>query len=367
VWTAYHLRNSGNSVLLLDAFGAANDRSSSGDESRVVRLGYGSDELYTRSAVRSLSMWMEILEDRRVMPLFQRTGSLWMGKKNDRYMQETVRVLRATGVKLEEFSGGELGKRFPQFETEDVEWATLETESGALLACHAVRAVLDSYTVRGGKFAIRKVVAPPHRVRNLSSITTEKGEEISAAVFVFACGPWLGKIFPDLLRQRLFVTRQQVFYFATPQGTLYHPARLPVWYHQEDQCYGLPDLNKHGVKAVSDRYGPAFDPDTGDRSVNGEGLAEIRAYLARRLPSLANASVVDSKVCQYENTSSGDFLLDRHPEADNVWLAGGGSGHGFKHGPTVGEYLSQQIDGTGKVEPRFSLSSKGTVQRRTVF
>jgi glycine/D-amino acid oxidase-like deaminating enzyme len=175
--------------------------------------------------------------------------------------------------------------------------------------------------------------------------------------------------FPRLLDQpiRCAVTRQEVFYFAAPRGSLYKAARLPVWYHQEEQCYGLPDLNSHGVKAVSDQCGPAFDPDTGERSVSGEGLAEIRAYLAGRLPLPAKAPVVDSKVCQYENTSNGDFLLDRHPEADNVWLAGGGSGHGFKHGPTVGDYLSHQIDGTGKVEPRSSLSSQGTVRKRTVF
>jgi glycine/D-amino acid oxidase-like deaminating enzyme len=72
-------------------------------------------------------------------------------------------------------------------------------------------------------------------------------------------------------------------------------------------------------------------------------------------------------VCQYANTSNGDFLIDRHPDASNVWLVGGGSGHGFKHGPAVGEYLAEQILGGGKVEPRFALDAKAQVQNRRVW
>lgn len=122
----------------------------------------------------------------------------------------------------------------------------------------------------------------------------------------------------------------------------------------------MPDLNGNGIKALSDRHGPAFDPDDPDRSMTQDGLASVRAYLARRIPALANVPLLSARVCQYENTSNGDFLLDRHPETENVWLAGGGSGHGFKHGPAVGEYLTAQITVTGVPEPRFSLISKRT-------
>jgi len=366
VWIAYHLRESRNRVLLVDAFGAGNSRSSSGDESRVIRVGYGADELYTRSAVHSLQKWLEILEHRKCDHLFQRTGSLSMGKKNDPYLRNTARVLKRTGVKMEEFSGDELNKRYPQFNPEGIEWATLEPQSGAILARHAVRAVLDAYIEKGGDYTIVRV-SPPGQVQNLSSVITADGDEISAAVFIFACGPWLAKMFPKLLGKRLFVTRQEVFYFGSSNGTQYKPERMPVWCHQDDHCYGLPDLDGRGVKAVPDYYGPPFDPDADDRLVSNEGLVQMRTYLTRRVPGLAHARVVETRVCQYENTSNGDFLLDRHPEADNVWLAGGGSGHGFKHGPAVGEYLSGQIDGMGKAEPRFSLRSKGTTQNRTVF
>jgi glycine/D-amino acid oxidase-like deaminating enzyme len=82
---------------------------------------------------------------------------------------------------------------------------------------------------------------------------------------------------------------------------------------------------------------------------------------------LKEAPLLETRVCQYENTSNGDFLIDRHPAFDNVWLVGGGSGHGFKHGPALGEYVAARVVEGGPVEPRFTLATKGTVQQRAVF
>jgi glycine/D-amino acid oxidase-like deaminating enzyme len=93
----------------------------------------------------------------------------------------------------------------------------------------------------------------------------------------------------------------------------------------------------------------------------------VRKYVARRFPALRNAPIVETRVCQYENTSSGDFLVDRHPEMKNVWFAGGGSGHGFKHGPALGEYIAGQILDGNAPEPRFSLNTKKTAQNRAVY
>ena len=109
-----------------------------------------------------------------------------------------------------------------------------------------------------------------------------------------------------------------------------------------------------------------MDPDTTDRLVSDETVQQMRDYLAQRFPALAAAPVVDGRVCQYENTSNGDFIIDRHPERQNVWFAGGGSGHGFKHGPAVGEYVARVLAGGG-VEERFLLGSKQTLQSRSVY
>ena len=363
-WIALKLLRAGKKVLLVDAFGAGNSRSSSGDESRIIRLGYGADEIYSRMAMDSLRDWQELFAGRGCPHLFQPTGVLWMGRKDDPYMAGCDVVLQRLGAPTEELSATELQKRYPQFDGEGIEHALFEPQSGALLGRRAVQAVWQAYVEEGGEFLLAKIAVPPEKP---GAITRENGDRINADVFVFACGPWLGKIFPHLLGERLFVTRQEVFYFGTPSGPEYGMHRLPIWLHMNDQVYGFPDLENRGVKVAFDEHGPAFDPDTGERLVSRESLGKMRRYLAKRIPALAQSPLAETRVCQYENTSNGDFFLDRHPQAENIWLAGGGSGHGFKHGPAVGQYLQRQIDGSAKAEPRFSLSAKATRQNRTVF
>jgi glycine/D-amino acid oxidase-like deaminating enzyme len=177
-------------------------------------------------------------------------------------------------------------------------------------------------------------------------------------------------LFPALLGRRIFPTRQEVFFFAPAAGDPnFSPGRLPVWFDYTDPRgpYGFPDIESRGFKLAFDRHGPPIDPDTLDRRVSVEGLAEAYRYLAERFPGLRDAPLTESRVCQYENSSNGDFLIDRHPEFANVWLAGGGSGHGFKHGPAAGEYLCRQILQQGRAEPRFSLAAKAQRQQRTVY
>ena len=142
---------------------------------------------------------------------------------------------------------------------------------------------------------------------------------------------------------------------------------MPTWIDFKDEAYGLPDVEGRGVKVAIDRHGPAFDPDTSKRVVTPESLEAVRKYLAQRFPALKDAPVVETRVCQYENTSNGDFLIDRHPAFENAWLVGGGSGHGFTHGPALGEYVAARVTEGGAGEPRFSLATKQTFQKRAVF
>ena len=178
----------------------------------------------------------------------------------------------------------------------------------------------------------------------------------------------VAKIFPELLSELIHVTRQEVFFFGVPSGDeSFNQGALPAWIDFNDLVYGLPNLDGRGFKLAIDAHGAEFDPDTGDRVVTSAGLSAAREYLARRLPRLANAPVTETRICQYENTSNGDFLIDRHPGFENVWLVGGGSGHGFKHGPVVGEYAAKMVLGDGKRGARFSLASKKSVQERKVY
>ena len=361
VWTAYKLRQEGASVLLLDAYGPGNSRATSGGETRIIRLGYGPDEIYSRSAQRSMVLWQQLFE--KTGKLFQKTGVLWLARDNDSYCEATLATLQRIGANHERLDREELTRRFPQLALGPSTWGILEPDSGALLARRAVQAVAAQVN-----YLEEAITAPQPASGKLSSIQTTSGKEISAERFVFACGPWLPKLFPDLLGDLIQVTRQEVFFFGVPPGDdSYNVGVMPAWIDFNDLVYSIPNVDGRGFKIAIDAHGPQFDPDRGERVVTTSGLSAVREYLAQRVPRLANAPVTETRVCQYENTSNGDFLIDRHPGFENVWLVGGGSGHGFKHGPVVGEYAAEMITGRGTPQPRFSLVTKQRVRQREVY
>jgi monomeric sarcosine oxidase len=367
-WTAWHLCHAGKSVLLLDAWEPGHSRSSSGGESRIIRMGYGADEIYTRMAMRSLTLWQSLFRSIG-QPLFHRTGVLWMAREGDPYSEATRETLRQTGVPTEILTSAELAGRYPQIHLSDPRmFGIFEPESGALIARRAVAAVVEDAVRSGVKYAAETVL-PPNGAGPRAAVATASGEPVSAGVYVFACGPWLPKLFPTLLGKRIHVTRQEVLFFATPPGDRrFSPPHLPVWIDFADPRapYGFPTLEGRGFKLAFNRHGATFDPDAGDRTLNPASIAEAHRFLDERFPALGDAPLVEFRVCQYENSSSGDFLIDRHPDFDNVWLAGGGSGHGFKHGPAVGEYVTRILEGAPP-EPRFSLATKAESENRTVY
>jgi sarcosine oxidase len=364
-WTAWHLAKRGQRVLLLDAYGPAHARASSGGESRIIRMGYGADELYTRWSQRSLVQWKELFAATK-QELFQQTGVLWLARHGARE-QQTVETLRRCEVPHRILKQVELAQCYPQINLDGVEFAIFEEYSGVLLARRAVTAVVADALRLGVEYRLANI-QPVAESGTLREIKTNTGETIFASRYVFACGAWLGKLFPEILGTRIFPTRQEVFFFGTPAGDARFAApALPTWLFQEDQVYGTPDIESRGLKIAFDHHGEAADPETQSRFASKEAAAQASRYVGHRFPALRDAPIVESRVCQYENTSSGDFLIDRHLTLENVWFAGGGSGHGFKHGPALGEYVAGQILDNKPPEPRFSLATKKTVQHRAVY
>ncbi len=367
-WTAWHLLKLGRKVLLLDAWGPAHARASSGGESRMTRTVYGRDEIYTRFAWESLDEW-RWLSGRSGLPIFHPAGVLFLFGRREPYVTQSIEVHQRVGIALEVLDRAALAKRYPQIALDGVELGLFEHDRGVLMARRAVQTLVHEFVAAGGEYR-QAAVLPPKADASFDSIQTRDGESLRASRFVFACGPWLPKVFPDVLGSRIFPTRQEVFFFAAEAGdTRFLPAHLPGWadFNEGDIYYGMPDLEARGVKIAHDKHGPAIDPDTGDRTPSPQAIADVREFIEHRLPALANRPLVESRVCQYENSSNGDFLIDRHPQWEHVVLLGGGSGHGFKHGPAVGRYAAQLVNGTNKnVEPRFSLQGKAAQQRRDV-
>jgi glycine/D-amino acid oxidase-like deaminating enzyme len=368
-WTAVHLRRRGLRVLLLDSAGPAHARASSGGESRLTRGAYGRDEVYTRMAFDSLIEWRG-LSARAGLPLFHRTGVLFFFGRMEPYVTDSIAVHRRLGLPTELLDRRAMARRFPQFDFAGVEAGLFEPEFGALMARRAVQTLVSEFVRAGGTYRQAAVAPPESRHSRLGAIGTAAGERIEAPQFVFACGPWLPRLFPRLLGNRIFPTRQEAFFFAPPPGDdRFLPGRFPGWadFNDGDIYYGFPDLEARGIKIAHDAHGPAMEPDTGDRIPSAAALADVRGYMERRFPAMRGRPLSEARVCQYENSSNGDLLIDRHPEWTNVLLVGAGSGHGFKHGPEVGRYAAALLTGAlAAPEPRFSLASKGERQQRDV-
>jgi glycine/D-amino acid oxidase-like deaminating enzyme len=187
---------------------------------------------------------------------------------------------------------------------------------------------------------------------------------------VFACGPWLGRLFPEVLGDRIRATRQEVYYFGAPNGSeRYQPPHLPIWIDFGERIvYGIPDIHGRGFKIADDTRGEPIDPTSANRTATDAGIARARHLLAERFPELAKAPLLSAEVCQYENSPDGNLIIDHHPEAGNVWFVGGGSGHGFKLSPAVGEMAAQRILSGKEVPKMFGLQRlRDLTKRKTQF
>lgn len=357
-WTALHLLERGARVTLLDAWGPGNSRASSGGETRVMRGTYGPDQPYTEMAARALKIWAKY-ERRWKRQFLHRTGVLWMASgRDDGFERGSVEMLRATKIKFQELSLAEMKKRWPQINYDGIQWGIFEPECGYLDARASCQAVAEAFVAAGGKYREAAALGNALESPPLRSLSLSDGTQLKADAFVFACGPWLGKLFPKTVGELVQPTKQDVFFFGAPAGDdRFTDAHLPVWAdHRGRFRYGIPGSDRRGFKIADDTRGAEFDPTSGERVVNQETLKDIREYVGFRFPALKDAPLVETRVCQYEQTPDSHFIVDRHPKIENVWIVGGGSGHGFKHGPAVGEMMGELVLGERLPDAVFQLS-----------
>ncbi|MFV3128487.1 FAD-dependent oxidoreductase [Niveispirillum sp. KHB5.9] len=358
-WTAWNLQRLGRKVLLVDAWGPAHTRASSGGETRLIRTEYAGDPLYTRWAWESLAEW-QALSQRHESPIFHPVGALYLYPQDSAGIDRSIALQRSLGIAIEKIAVSDMARRWPQIGFDGVMVGVLQPGMGALMARRSVQALVGEF-VRAGGFYRQCAIDPPQATGGaLEAITGSGGERVRADQFVFACGPWLPKLFPDVVGSRIVPTRQDVFFFAPEPGDArFDGAHLPAWVDagSKDLHYGFPDIESRGFKIALDRHGPAIDPDVMDRRIDDQALQDVRDYLARRFPGLARRPLAEARVCQYENSDNGDLLIDRHPAWANAWIVGGGSGHGFKHGPAMGRHVAGLVSGTGTIEPRLAFAS----------
>ncbi|HEV8201440.1 MAG TPA: FAD-dependent oxidoreductase [Candidatus Polarisedimenticolia bacterium] len=367
-WSALWLVRRGARVTLIDAHGAGNVLASSGGETRVNRALYGANAVAMHLAIRSMTLWRE--EQARLgVELYRERGVLWMTTTaDDSYLRAALPLLRDAGRACEELTPAEAERRFPAMVFDDARRVVLEPAAGYLLARRACETIAARVEAEGGTF-VRGAVLPfangpssPGRPATsadgtLREVCLADGRRIEADQFVFAPGPWLPELFPSVLGGRIRVTRQELFTYATPAGDeCFGDDRLPTWIDLGASLrYGIP-APRGLMKFGDDARGTLFDPTTGDRHASAEGERSARDYLARRFPALAQAPLATSQVCQYECTPDNQYLVDRLTGTPNVLIAGGGSGHGFKNGPAIGELVAAIVLGLQPVDRTFALA-----------
>jgi sarcosine oxidase len=311
---------------------------------------------------RAMQLWREHGQ-RWNRHFFHKIGVLWLaGKGDDQFERGSVAMLREAGIPYEEISTGEIARRWPQFNLDGVAWGIYEPQSGFLTARVACQAVVEQFIAEGGEYKQAAATADHLEGGALKALPLSDGSKLVADQYIFACGPWLGQLFPQAIGDRIRSTKQDMFFFGTPAGDdSFSESKLPVWGDYRGRfVYGIPASDGRGFKIADDTRGPAFDPTSGERSVSQDGLRTIREYLAFRFPRMKDAPLIETRVCQYENTPDNHFIIDRHPVAENVWLLGGGSGHGFKHGPALGEMVAKLVLENESADPLFRLSRFAT-------
>jgi sarcosine oxidase len=373
-WTALSLLRKGYQVTLIDAWGAGHSRSSSGDETRVIRSVYV-DKIYVEMTQRAMQIWREN-EPQFGHKIFHPIGVLNLIGQDDSRLKAALEHFDSMNLPYQELTLKETAKQYPHFNLEDISQVVMDSEGGYLLArmgCHVVK---EAFVKEGGDYRLSEARPLNITHEKMQGITLSDGSILTADHYVFACGPWLGKLFPEEIGSLVRPTRQEVFYFNVPAGCDIIE-RTPVWcdfssLYQNVMMYGIPaggsDAAGRGFKIAEDVLGDDFDPDKTEREVTARWLDKARTFMHHRFPILRGMPLSESRVCQYENTPDAHYLIDKLPTASNVWVMGGGSGHGYKMGASVGEMMTKLISGEAEANPIFGFKRfenlKEKVERR---
>ncbi len=357
-WSALYLLRAGYKVTLIDTWGAGNSRSSSGDETRVIRSTYGSNGFYFDLNVRALELWKEN-QQRWGKKLFYNSGVIWFCyQEKNPIVDDSIPFAAKHKMDYEYLTTAEIEKRYSVIQTNDLHHAWLDPFGGYLKARESCQAVKEAFVAEGGMF-INAFVKPQHSASDYASgLLLSNGTIFQSDLQLFACGSWLPELFPSLLSAKITCSKQEAYYFGVPKEKAAAFDQLPAWIDLDgnDFYYGIPGNAARGFKIGVDKRGEAFDPTQGEHIINPTVLTEARKFIGHRFRSLGSSPLLENRVCPYENSPDGNFVFGSHPENDRVLILGGGSGHGFKHGPALGEMVANLIATGGNINSLFSLS-----------
>jgi sarcosine oxidase len=336
--TARELARRGWQVTLVEQYSPGTVRSASGGDTRLLRMAHGDAEWYSVLARRARELWLELQSSTGVR-IWEPVGLAWFARRADGFEAQSRETLARLGIAHEWLAPSAATDLYPSLGTGDLHGVLYEPDAGVLHARRATQLLVEDAERLGVRLESRRVSA---------------GDSLDADAVVWACGAWLPGLFPGEVE--LVISRREVFFLGGGpewRGT-------PGFCEYDAPFYGHGDVGGLGVKIAPDGPGAEVDPDSLERVPSDEGRRDAHAYAAKRFPSLAEAPVIGARVCQYSLTPDTHFIVAPHPARNSWWVVGGGSGHGFKHGPALGEYIADCIEGARTPEPFHALGPRAT-------
>lgn len=336
--SAYHIAKSGANVLVLEQFQRGHAYSSSHGETRIIRFFYDKP-FYTELMKTAYTEWRS-LEDESGKNLLVISGSISMGRKGNQYTNAVSESLDKAKVIYEWWDVIQLKERFPQFQVPDDYDILWQEDTGFLYASECVKTHLQMAEQHGTIVCENTHVKEIDWQTDVPSVHTEDRKYFGRKVIV-TTGAWTSTLLSEL-EDRLTVTKQQVCYYRPTNTEMFKPSSYPVFTENTAKgefIYGIPYFGTNGAKVARHGLGQIYSPDECERRPDQDYTQHIDRYVEKRIPALGKSSA--SEVCLYTETVDEDFIIDTHPECENILIAAGFSGHGFKFCSLVGRIMSE--------------------------
>lgn len=344
---ARELRARGWGVTVVDPGPVPTPTAASTDISKVVRMDYGADELWTELGRRSLARWAE-WNAQSGQPLFHHDGFLVLSRQAMRpggFEHDSFKLLTAQGEKLQRLDSAAIARRFPAWAAEQYPDGYLNptggwAESGKTVAWLAGMARVEGVQVVEN-CAFDRLLESGSRV---IGVRAKDGREFRADLTLLATGAWTPALLPES-GDVMWATGQPVLHFRVANPTEWQAPRFPVWAADIGRTgwYGFPALADGTLKVANHGPGRRVHPDE-PREVSPDDEPRFRAFLRDTFPALADAPLIGTRLCLYCDTFDGNFWLDHHPQRPGLVVAAGDSGHAFKFAPVLGELIADAVE-----------------------
>lgn len=340
----------GHTVTLLDQGPIPHPLAASTDISKVVRMEYGTDDLYFEMVDRAIDGWHAWNEQFQTT-LYHETGVTMLARQEmapGGYEYESYQRLLAHGYTPERLRSAEIRRRFPAWQSETYPDGFFNPRAGFAESGRVVAALAEAVRQRGATIlAGHTAVSLLTDGQQVHGIRTATGETFTAGHVIIAAGAWTHILLPEL-QPYMKATGHPVFHLRPANPELFTPPNFVVFTAAVAQTgwYGFP-LHPHEgvVKIANHGVGQILHPTQDERLVTAVDEANLRHFLRESLPALADAPIVYTRRCLYNDTRDEHFWLDRHPSLGNLTVAAGGSGHGFKFAPVLGQLIADTAVG----------------------